>query len=219
MRVCAVIPAYQEEGRIGPVVAEARRYVGEVIVVDDGSTDSTAEEARRAGAQVVSHERNLGKGAALLRGFQEAKAAGFEGAVTLDADGQHSPAEIPLLLDALAGADLVLGNRMGTAEEMPLVRRLTNRVMSAVISRLCRQRIADTQTGFRAVRLEPLLSLPFEASHFDFESEMLIRMARAGARIAEVPVTTVYGVGERSKIRPCRDTLRFLRLLVRSRRW
>ena len=219
MRVCAVIPAYQEEGRIGGVVSEALRYVGEVIVVDDGSQDRTADEAREAGATVVRHETNLGKGAALLRGFREARAAGFESAVALDADGQHSPAEIPLLLSSIAGADLVLGNRMGTPDEMPLVRRLTNRVMSAIISRLCRQRLADTQTGFRAVRLEPLLALDFEASRFDFESEMLIKMARADARIREVPVTTVYGVGEHSKIRPARDTVRFIKVLLRSRWW
>jgi glycosyltransferase involved in cell wall biosynthesis len=127
----AVIPCWNEEASVRAVVEGTRRQIGKVWVVDDGSSDRTREEAARAGALVIRHEVNLGKGAALRAGLEAARAEGFTLAVTLDGDGQHDPAEIPKLLDAArSGADLVIGNRMEAALEMTAVRRAVNRWMS-----------------------------------------------------------------------------------------
>ncbi len=215
-RICAVIPAYNEADRVGGVVRRTLPHVDRVIVVDDGSADATAEAARSAGADAVRHDRNLGKGAALATGLQRAAAAGFDGAVTLDADGQHDPDEVPRLIAAFrdTGADIVLGTRMGDRRGMPLVRALTNLVTSIVISCLAGRRITDSQCGFRVLRLSTAGRLPLSASRYDTESEILVKAARLSMSIKEVPIDTIYG-GETSKISPLVDTWRFIRLALR----
>lgn len=217
--VAALIPAYREASVIGDVVDRTRKYVALVLVVDDGSPDDTAGEARRAGAVVLRHDTNCGKGAALKTGFTSLFQRGFEYVVVLDGDGQHRPEEIPKFLAAAlrSGVRLAVGNRMADTAKMPLVRRLTNRVMSGLLSRWCGQPIPDSQCGFRLLHRDLLPHLLCDTNAFDYESEILIRMARAGVKICSVPVTTVYG-GEKSKIRPIRDTLRFFRMVWRTRK-
>ena len=216
--VAALIPAYREAARIAPVIRGVRKHVGAVLVVDDGSEDDTAAVAREAGAEVVRHEINRGKGAAIKTGLNLLAQRGFDWIVLLDGDGQHSPEDVPALLAARhpGRPPLVLGNRMGDTATMPAVRRMVNRAMSAAIGGLCGQHIPDTQCGFRLVAAEvvPLLQCP--SDRFDYESEMLFALSRAGHRIRSVPVQTLYG-GEKSKIHPVRDTVRFLRLLWRHR--
>ena len=156
-RCCAIIPAFEEGGMIARVVRGARRYATEVLVVDDGSSDDTAERAQTAGASVVRHECNLGKGLALLTGIRYAAENGYEIAVTLDGDGQHDPSEIPKLLAALQnGADIIVGSRMGKPDGMPVARLLTNMAMSAVLRALTGCRLRDTQSGFKAMRVHRL---------------------------------------------------------------
>lgn len=210
---CAVIPAYQEAASIAAVVSGVRARRIPVIVVDDGSHDGTADAAARAGAHVVKHDCNRGKGAALASGLARAREDGFAWAVTLDGDGQHDPADLASFVDAAARGegDLICGNRMADPQGMPLLRRLTNRVMSRWISRAAGQSIPDTQCGFRAYRLACLAEVVCITAHFEWESEVLIRLSNRGARIASVPIRTIYR-NERSKIRPLRDTVRFWRM-------
>lgn len=216
MNVCGVIPAYNEAARVGAVVHGARLHLTKVVVVDDGSADETASAARQAGAEVMRHPANRGKGAALRTGMERAFGEGFGAVIVIDADGQHATGEIPLFLRAAeeTGADMVVGSRMDRAEGMPLVRYLTNRFTSAVVSRLAGQRIPDSQCGFRLIRERAFRQMGFRTSRYDTESEMLIEAGRAGCRIVSVPVRTIYGT-EKSKINPLRDTARFFRLVAR----
>jgi len=216
MKPCALIPAFNEEKHIGKAVAGVSCYVTKVIVVDDGSADGTARAARDAGAEVVTHRRNLGKGAALRSGLSKAFEEGYDPVVILDADGQHDCREIPLFLEAAQGegADIVVGNRMGETERMPLVRYLTNKVTSYFVSRLAGQRIPDSQCGFRLISEKAFRNIKFETSRYDTESEMLIEAGRAGCTISSIPVRTIYGC-EKSRINPLVDTVRFIKLVVK----
>ena len=219
MRVCVLIPAYNEARAIAPIASTAAKKVETVIVVDDGSSDATAEEGRRAGAVVLSHAENRGKGAALRTGFRYALEKGFDGVLVMDADGQHNPADIDIFLARAAESDagIILGNRMGEKRNMPPVRYLTNRFTSAVISAMAGQRIPDSQCGFRFIRSPVLRGMELKTGRFETESEMLIEAGRGGWRIDSVRISTIYGA-EKSKIKPFVDTLRFLRLLLTCRR-
>jgi len=185
-----------------------------VIVVDDGSADATGARASEAGAIVVRHEINQGKGAALQTGFDEAVRRGADAVIALDADGQHDPALAPRLLRALEGCDLVIGSREGDRTGMPWLRRKTNDVTTWWVSRLARQRVPDSQSGYRAIRSSVLQAVRPQSRRFEYESEFLIGAARKGFRIGEAPITTLYNAPG-SHIHPVRDTIRFIRLVIR----
>ncbi len=216
MKIIALIPCFNEEQHIADVVAGCKKAGLDAIVVDDCSDDGTAAAAEAAGAQVVSHEVNRGKGAAMETGMRTAREAGFDAVLTLDGDGQHSPDDIPKFLAAAeeGAPDMVIGTRMGDVSTMPLVRKLTNRFMSWLISKLARTRVTDSQSGFRLVKLSLRDEIKVEGERFDAESEIIIKAGRAGKRIVEVPIQTIYG-DERSKINPVRDTIRFIALVIR----
>ena len=218
-RVCVLMPAYREAGRIGPVVARVRGHVPDVVVVDDGSPDATAAEAGQAGAVVVRHEVNRGKGAALASGFEHVRQAGFDVVITMDGDGQHDPADLPRFVEAYVrtGIPVILGNRMGDTAHMPVVRRWTNRFMSWLLSREMKQYVPDTQCGYRLYRNDVIPFVAARSAGFAAESETLLYVADRGIRIDSVPIATVYR-DERSKIRPLRDTIRFFAMLARYRR-
>jgi glycosyltransferase involved in cell wall biosynthesis len=189
-----------------------------VVVVNDGSTDGAPDGVRRDGFQVLDHPVNQGKGAALRTGFAEAIRRGASGVVTLDADGQHDPAWISRLLEAAVQADVVVGSRMKDPGPMPWLRVAVNRFTSAVVSLLAGTRLTDSQSGFRWISAPVLRAVPLESRRFDAESEILIKAARLGYRIREIPMPALYG-SELSKVHPIRDTLRFFRLVGRSLRW
>jgi glycosyltransferase involved in cell wall biosynthesis len=217
--VAAVIPAYHEEKHIGEVVRRTLMQLPNVVVVDDGSTDATAEQARKAGADVIVHEQNRGKGESIKSGFRYWLEHGATYVIILDGDGQHLPEEIDrfLLTASSSGARLLIGSRMNDVREMPLVRRAVNRYMSRKISRACGQEIPDTQCGFRMVHRDIIPDLLGGTERFDYETEMLILTSRAGCRIASVPISTVYS-DEVSSIHPVRDTLRFFKLMRRYKK-
>jgi glycosyltransferase involved in cell wall biosynthesis len=218
LNVAALIPCYFEEKHIRDVAARTRAQLETVLVVDDGSTDQTSDEARAAGVEVIRHEKNQGKGAAIKTGLRELTSrSGVEWVLILDGDGQHLPEEIPHFLSAAGDAAMIVGNRMSDTRTMPFVRKLTNLTMSGLISTIIGQRVPDSQCGFRMFRKDlasALVDVP--SSNFDFESEMLAIAARRGVKIAAATVSTVYG-DERSKIHPLRDTVRFFKLLGRLR--
>ncbi len=216
MKTCALIPGFNEEAHIEDVVKRSRPLVDAVLVVDDGSSDKTAAVAREAGAEILQHDVNQGKGLALRHGLDRAVAEGFDAAITLDADGQHIPEEIPLFLAAAAEADIVVGNRMGDVAKMPWLRLKTNQFTSWVVSRLAGVHVADSQVGFRLIRTTVWQEIADRvlSCNYDFESEILVAAGRAGFRLAEVPVSTVYG-DETSSIHPVRDTIRFFSMVWR----
>ena len=214
----AVIPARDAEGTVGDVVRRLRDALpgASVLVVDDGSTDDTEGKARAAGADVIRHEVNRGKGAALQTGFDEALRRGMERVVTLDSDGQHDPALAPELIRALDRADIVIGSRDRDRTGMPWIRKATNSVMTWIVSGMARHRIEDTQSGYRAVRVEVLRSVRPASLRFEYESEFLIEAGRKGFTFGSVAIPTLYNAPG-SHIDPFRDTIRFFRLVFR--RW
>jgi glycosyltransferase involved in cell wall biosynthesis len=214
--VLAIIPAYMEEMFIGNVVRRTLEYVGAVLVVDDGSSDNTTAEAKAAGATVIRHATNRGKGAAIKSSLEHAASIQTPFFLFLDGDGQHDPADIPAFFDAMneSNADVIVGNRMTNLAAMPTVRRLTNKFMSWQIGALCKVPIPDSQCGFRLMRraLLPILNAP--SDRFEFETESLLLAARHGFRIRCVPIRTIYA-NQRSKIRPVQDTIRYARLILK----
>jgi glycosyltransferase involved in cell wall biosynthesis len=200
-RVIAVIPGYNEGPRIASVVSGAREHLP-VVVVDDGSTDDTAERAEGAGGTVIRQIPNHGKGAALREGFRQALAQGLDAVVTLDADGQHDPAEIPRFLAAFEAArpELIVGRR--DFRRMPPVRRFSNTIGGLVLSAAVGRSIPDNQSGYRLVgpRLMAAL-LQSDEDGFAFEVEMIARCIALDLPMAWVPIRTIYA-GEPSHIRP-----------------
>ena len=215
--VIALIPAYEEGPRIGPVVVAAARHLP-VVVVDDGSTDDTAAVAEMAGAAVLRQVPNAGKGAALRAGFRHALATGVDAVVTLDADGQHDPAEIPAFLAAFAASrpELVIGQR--DLAEMPPVRRVSNTIGGWVLAAALGRTVPDNQSGYRLIgrRLMTAL-LDSDESGFEFEVEMIARCIALGLPIASVPIRTIYA-GEPSHIRPMRHFTEFVRVTRKAHR-
>jgi len=219
-KIAAVIPAYNEEKHIGDVVRRTRQKLDDVLVVDDGSFDKTADRAREAGAEVIVHEQNLGKGETIKTGLRLFLDRQFDFVIILDADGQHRPEEIDRFVAAALSADepkLILGTRMNDLSTMPLVRRIVNRWMSDQISAVAGQRIPDTQCGYRMLHRQLIPDLLGGAARFDYETEMLIIASRKGFKIASVPISTVYS-DEVSSIHPVRDTIRFFKLMRRYKR-
>ena len=219
-KIAAIIPAYQEEKHVGGVVLRTRAQLNHVLVVDDGSSDQTALHAREAGAEVIIHPVNRGKGETIKTGLHHWFDCGFEFVIILDADGQHRPEEIDRFVAAAVGPAhprLLIGNRMNDVARMPLLRRFVNRYMSNQISQVCGQTIPDTQCGYRMLHRDLIPEMFGGAERFDYETEMLIFASRKGFRIESVPISTVYS-DEVSSIHPVRDTVRFFKLMQRQKR-
>jgi glycosyltransferase involved in cell wall biosynthesis len=232
LQTVAIIPAYQDEKHIGDIVRRTRKQLEDVLVVDDGSTDRTAQRAREAGAEVIVHEQNRGKGEAIKTGLAHWLAAANTSRRAadeldrqviwislLDSDGQHLPEEIDRFLTAAASSThptFLIGNRMNNVTGMPFIRRIVNRYMSRQISRVCKQEIPDTQCGFRMLDHQLIPQLLEGGDGFDYDTEVLIIASRKGYLVKSVPITTVY-TDQVSKIRPLRDAIRFLKLMWRYR--
>ena len=218
-QTAAVIPAYQDEKHIGDIVRRTRARLDHVLVIDDGSTDQTAQRAREAGAEVIIHNENRGKGEAIKTGLGHWLDRKVTWVTLLDSDGQHLPEEIDRFLSA-AGSTMqptfFIGNRMNNLAGMPFIRRVVNRQMSRGISRVCGQEIPDTQCGFRMLDRQLIPELLGGGHRFDYETEVLIIASRKGYRIESVPITTVY-TDQVSKIHPMRDAIRFFKLMWRYR--
>jgi glycosyltransferase involved in cell wall biosynthesis len=218
-QTAAVIPAYQDEKHIGDIVRRTREQLDHVLVVDDGSSDQTGQRARDAGAEVIVHNQNRGKGDAIKTALEQCLDGQAAWVILLDSDGQHLPEEIDRFLAAAASATrptFFLGNRMNNLTGMPFIRRVVNRWMSRQIGRLCRQEIPDTQCGFRMLHRQLIPELLGGGDRFDYDTEALIIASRKGYQIESVPITTVYS-DQVSKIRPLRDAIRFLKLMWRYR--
>ncbi|MBN2677665.1 MAG: glycosyltransferase family 2 protein [Anaerolineaceae bacterium] len=211
-----LIPAHNEEQSITAVVKSARKYMP-VLVIDDGSNDDTARLAERAGAEVIRQMPNQGKGTALMTGFKQALGLNYRAVITLDGDGQHEPAEIPLFISAWHDrpVSLIIGQR--DFSQMPFIRRLANSLGRVVFSLFVGQYIADNQSGYRLIdhRLMALM-LENEERGFEFEVEMVALALKHNLGISWVPIQTIYTSGS-SHIKPLHHLLHFFRICRKSR--
>ena len=215
--ILVVIPAFNEEKFLEELIKRIERHFPpqNILVVDDGSTDNTYEIARNLGVLTLRNQPNRGKGFALNRGFQFAVEHGFDGVITMDADLQHDPDEIPLFIEAYdQGCDVVIGSRWRDLGSMPLDRYLSNRLTTTIIDTLAGCRVEDTQSGYRLIKSDVLKKVRVKASHYDAESELIVKAARAGFKICNVPIKTIYGQ-EESSINKFLDTYRFIKLVFR----
>lgn len=217
MRICVIIPTYNEAKTIADIIKKVKLLGLDVIVVDDGSTDSTFQIAADNAAIVIRNDKNEGKGASLVKGFNYVIAHNYDAAITIDGDGQHDTDDIVHFIRAIETSDsgILIGNRMHKPKEMPLSRFLTNKFMSWIIARVVSQNIPDSQCGFRLIKKEVLEKVKFETNNYDAESELLLKAARLGFKIGAVPIDTIYR-GEKSRINPFVDALRFIRLMFRE---
>ena len=216
MKIAIIIPAYNEEKNIEELLKRFKDFPRKsIIVVDDGSSDRTSSIVERYGATLLKHKKNLGKGMAHRTAFEYVLKNCFEGVVTMDADGQHTPEEIERFIKAKDSADILIGTRRMALANMPLERYLTNKVSSLVVSLIASQRVFDSQSGFRYISSEVLRNIPLKTRRFDTESEILIKAGRMGFKIGYVPISTIYRE-EKSYINPLLDTFRFIELACRS---
>lgn len=219
LTVC-VLPALNAAATLPDVIAGLRMSLpGAALVgVSDGSSDDTPSIMRARCEEVIAFAENLGKGAALRAGFAAALRMGATRIVTIDSDGQHDPSCAPALVAALDLFDVVIGVRQRAGTRMPMRRRLSNALSSAAISAVARRRIPDTQSGYRAVRRAVLERVEGCGDRYEFETDFIIRVARAGFTIGGVGIPTLYGAP--THFREVRDTLRVVAAIVRhSRQW
>nr|MDO8080689.1 glycosyltransferase family 2 protein [Candidatus Freyarchaeota archaeon] len=210
--VLCVSPAYNEEKTVSKVVEGALKNADGIIVVDDGSIDNTYKEASKAGATVVQHSKNMGKGVALKTGFKKALEMDADIIVVLDADGQHNPEEIPKLLKTMnrEDSDVVVGSRfLGNIKGMPRIRILSNTLTTRILRLYFGLPITDSQSGYRAYKRRLLENVEFSATRFSAETEILVDAQRKGFKISEAKIQTIYGE-EESKMRVFGDTLRWI---------
>jgi len=217
MKVWIVIPAFNEAETIQAVVRKVKDKSLPVIVIDDGSQDNTYSKALEAGADIVlRNEKNLGKGASLRKVFTYLinNNLDCEAVIIMDADAQHLPEELSLFIEKLKkGSCFIVGNRLSSPSGMPLIRLITNKLMSYIISKKIKQEVPDTQCGFKAIRREVLEKLCLKTSKYEIDSELIIKSAFLGYRIESVPIKSVYRE-QRSNINPFWDTFRFIRFIL-----
>ncbi|MBI3398657.1 MAG: glycosyltransferase family 2 protein [Deltaproteobacteria bacterium] len=213
MKYLIVIPAYNEERYISTLLANLSTITEDILVIDDGSRDATYQVVKDMDIPIIS-QRHQGKGAALKAGFKYAIENRYEWVITMDGDGQHDWQDVHQFVEAISkeNGDLVIGSRMADVASMPIVRRITNKFMSWFLSRLIGYPIADTQCGFRAISTMVLQSISLSTSHYDTESELLIKAGKAGHSIISMPIKTIYNSAP-SHINKFVDTFRFIKLV------
>ncbi|MEW6067219.1 MAG: glycosyltransferase family 2 protein [Nitrospirota bacterium] len=218
MRYAILIPAYNEEKNISEVIRGAINFVKDIFVVDDGSNDRTSLKAEAEGAHVIKHNKNMGKGAALNTGFSEITKNDLDAIITIDADGQHLPSEIPKLITAFENkkGDIIIGERTINRESMPYLRLLANKIGELFISKAVGTQMRDTQSGFRIYSREVIEKVKSKTNGFEMETEILLKAHKSGFRIGSVSVTTVYPDDYSSHFRPVRDFYRISKLVLKN---
>ena len=219
MRIIVIIPAFNEQAAIGSVVQKSLQYADDVLVVDDGSSDATCEIARKAGASILSHPTNFGKGVSLSDAFSRVE--GYDVVVTIDGDGQHNPDEIPDLIKPVIEnkADFVNGSRYinGFEENTPAYRRVGQRVLDIATNITAGTSVTDSQSGFRAFKGETISCYKFRDPGFGIESEMIADAAENNLRILEVPITVKYDVENSSTKGPVTHGVGVLLKIVKDK--
>lgn len=219
-KICILIPAYNAGQTLGSVLEKIRALRMDTIVVNDGSEDETKRVALEYGALLLEHPSNLGKGAALRTGFNYIVEKGYQVVITLDADGQHNPSEIPSLLNIFQSVkpDILIASRSGEFDRMTFLRRFWNRLAAKAVARLCHSDITDSQSGFRLIRAKVLKEIPLVTSGYEMELELLIKACKKGFDVLSVPTIPSKPDGTAfSHFKPVSDTWKgckvFLRIL------
>ncbi|PYQ59236.1 MAG: glycosyltransferase family 2 protein [Acidobacteria bacterium] len=215
-----IVPAYNAAQTVGDVIRSCREFVNNIVAINDGSRDETAGAAMTAGAEVVTHPINRGKGAALKTGFAWALERGYDIVITLDADGQHLPREIPKFLRAReeTHADLIIGGRSHLFGEMLPRRRMANRFSAWSIAKASGTRITDSQSGFRLYSANLLRNIRLHTDGFDMESEIIVHAGRRGFKVLTIPIDLGFVDGiSTSHYKPLKDTLRIAWTVTRAR--
>jgi glycosyltransferase involved in cell wall biosynthesis len=216
-KICAVIPAYNEEKSLGLLLKKIKAHPIDIIVVDDGSTDQTTLIAEQEGAYIIRHSANEGKGGALRDGLRFALEKGYDIIISLDGDGQHDPDEIPLFIEKInaSEAGIIIGNRLHSPKGMPASRLFINKLFSGLTSKVCGQNIPDALCGYRIIKKEVLKNIILKSERFDIDPEILIKSAKAGFKLDSINIRCIYAE-ESSHIRPMQDGNRFFRLIIRE---
>jgi len=213
IKTLIIIPAYNEEKKIKKVIDQCLMYSNYVLAINDGSKDRTLKEIKKTKAICFNNKSNKGKGYSLKKGFRYAIKNNFDVVITIDSDGQHNPKYIPKFLAEIEkGFDLVIGTRIKRQSDMPYIRRFTNFFLSLIFSFFSRKWIKDSQSGYRAIKVEILKDLDLLTNRYETESEILMKLGRKGVKFGKVIIPTIYK-DEKSSINPVKDTFRFLRVL------
>jgi glycosyltransferase involved in cell wall biosynthesis len=221
-KICVLIPAYNAQRTLGAVLEKMEPFEIDTLVVDDGSSDETARVALERRVQLLKHSLNLGKGAALRTGFESILQKDYQVVITLDADGQHDPAEIPFLLNVFQNVkpDILIASRAAKFYQMTLLRRFWNQLGVKAVARLCHSDITDSQSGFRLIRTGVLKEVHLSTSRFETELELLIKACKKGFSVLSVPVNMQKPDGTASShFRPVTDTWMVCKLFLRSLFW
>lgn len=216
-RILALVPAWNEASRIGAVLQVLIEDFP-VLVVDDGSVDETASVARALGCEVIEYPENQGKGVALTTGFRWALANDYEAVLTIDADGQHDPAEAYKFVEASRreDAELIIGRR--DFSQMPFIRRLGNSIGSWLLTKVLHVKIYDNQSGYRLHTRTLLKCLDLKRAGFEFEVDVVAQAVVQGLAIAWVDISTIYSVDKKSYFHPVKDSLKFLDMVWQARK-
>lgn len=218
-RFLLLIPAFNAESTIQKLIIETKKYFlpENILVVNDGSSDKTFEIANSEKVNLLNHSKNLGKGAALKTGFQFAVENNFDWVLTMDADLQHSPNDVPKFFDEIniSNSDIILGNRMNDLKNMPLHRRFSNIVTSFLVRLRTNQNIIDSQCGFRFYKIDVLKYLQNFSDGYEFETEILIWASKNNFKISSVPIETIYN-NEKSFMNHLHTTKMFLKSILRK---
>jgi len=226
-RIALLIPAYNEEKYIRQVIKNCAIYSLEMIIVNDGSLDQTAmvvknlKESKKYPLILLQHTRNRGKGAALDTGFKYAVKKGYQGVITLDADGQHDTKEIKKFLQMVdkEKPDLIIGSRFQNHQGMPFIRLATNYTTSWIISWLAGQKVEDVQSGFRYISNKVIKNIELKTKHFETEPELILKAAWLNYSIKNIPINTIYHQDFVSEVNKFTDTLKFFKLVFKSLVW
>lgn len=215
-KTVAVIPFYNEEKKIEEVVNKSLQFVDFVIAVNDGSTDNSANLiSNKDNLLLINLPKNMGKGFALKTGLLNAKEKMHDFALTIDADMQHPPEYIPQFLNAIEYNDLVIGNRLNNLSNMPLHRRVSNLLTSKLLSLKCKQKIKDSQCGYRLFRLSSIKNILPDEQGFEAESEMIVKAVKNKLKICFVDIPAIYA-DEESKMRPGQAIKGFIKILLKK---
>lgn len=227
IRLALLIPAYNEEKYIEGVIENSSKYEMDIIILDDGSIDSTASivesliSAYSPYLKLIRHSKNLGKGQALITGFDYIKENNYSGVITLDADGQHDTKEIINFLEVIKkeDPDLIIGDRLGNTEGMPFIRLATNVFTSWIISKIAGKKVSDVQSGYRYLKTTALKKIKLKTKNFDTEPEIILRAGWHDMKILNVPIKTIYHDDFVSYVNPAKDTIKFFKLVLNSLKW